>query len=193
MPRLWSNKLFALLLLVAAGAVASYGQTTRPQSKPDFSGAWLLDAKHSNSAGLTSRPDLPIKISHRDPEFRVTLSSESNGQIVGRDFVYFTDGRGETNPATAILTTNPSAANPDDLKNQVTKSSTKWSGNKVVTRSQLRLNVAGHFVEFEQVDEWKLSEDAKVLTETSRVIFQNSDTAFVPAMVSDKKRVYNRV
>jgi len=188
-----SRALFVLTLLsVLAANVAVEAQSPKSQVKPDFSGAWLLDQKKSSDSGLTRRPDLPIKISHHDPEFRVTLSSESNGQIIEREFVYFTDARGETNAATTGLTTNPSTMKTDDLKNQVTKSKTKWSGNKIVTRSQLRLNVAGHFVEFEQVDEWKLSADGKILTQTSRVIFQNSDAAFVPAMAPDRKRVYNR-
>ncbi|HEX6730160.1 MAG TPA: hypothetical protein VF074_09125 [Pyrinomonadaceae bacterium] len=172
---------------------APAAQSLKLETKPDFSGTWLLDTRKSNSPGLTSESDLPITISHHDPEFRVTLESESNGQIVKREFVYFTDGRGETNEATSILTTRPSAAKPEDLRNQVNKSKSKWSCKKIVTRSPLRSNIAGHFVEFEQVDEWKLSDDGKVLTQTSRVNFLNSDAAFVPARTTDKKRVYNRV
>jgi hypothetical protein len=126
------------------------------------------------------------------PEFRVTRSSEKSGQVVERDFIYFTDGRGEENEATSLLTTNPSNVQADDLKNRVTKSKTKRSGNKIVTRALLRMEVAGHFVEFEQVDEWNISDDGMVLTRTSRMIFQNSDTAFIPAVAPDKKRVYNR-
>ena len=178
---------FSLVLSLAAA-----GQSVKSKPKTDFSGTWLLDTRKSNSPGLTSRPDLPITITHRDPEFRVVLSSESNAQIAKREFVYFTDGRGETNEATSVLSTNPSATKPEELRNQVTKSKTKWSGDKIVTRARLRLNVAGHFVEFEQVDEWKLSEDGKVLTQTSRVNFLNSDSAFVPARAADKKRVFNR-
>jgi len=179
-------------LLMLAFSPTSEAQNAGSKTKADFSGTWLLDNKKSNSSGLTTRPDLPITISHVDPEFRVTLPSELNGQIVKHEFVYFTDGRGETNEATSALTTNPSPAKPEDLRNQVTKSKTKWSGDKIVTRARLRLDVAGHFVEFEQVDEWKLSDDAKVLTQTSRVIFQNSDTAFIPAGTAAKKRVFNR-
>jgi len=161
------------------------------QSKPDFSGSWLLDTKKSNTSGFTSRPDLPITISHRDPEFHISLPPDSKG--VTPEFVYFTDGRGETNHATSILSTNPAATKPEDLQNMTTKSKTKWSGDKIVTRSELRLNVAGHFVVFEQVDEWKLSKDGKVLTQTSRVNFEGSDTAFIPANAPDKRRVFNRL
>ena len=193
MPRF----VLAGLLIVAFIVVFSHcanGQSAGSESKPDFSGSWLFDSKKSNSAGLSSKSDLPITISHSDPEFRLTLPSESNGQIVKREFVYYTDGRGETNEATSIITTNPSAHRPEDLQNQVTKSKTKWSGKKIVTRTRLRLNVAGRFVEFEQVDEWKVSEDGKVLTQTSRVNYQNSNAdAFIPAKAPDKKRVYNRM
>lgn len=181
------------VVILVMCSVSASPQTGKSARKPDFTGSWLLDEKKSTDSGLTRRPDLPISIAHHDPEFRVTRSSEANGQIVVHDFVYFTDGRGEENEATSLLTTSPSAVKADDLKNQLTKSKTKWSGNKIVMRARLRMEIAGHFVEFEQVDEWKLSDDARVLTQTSRVIFQNSDTAFIPAMAPDKKRVYNRV
>jgi len=178
-----------LIVLLGMSAPAALSQS---KSKPDFTGTWLLDQKKSNDSGLTTRPDLPIKITHQEPELRITRSSEKDGQVVEHNFVYFTDGRGEENEATQLLTTNPSSVNADDLKNRVRKSKTKWSGNKIVTRALLRMDVAGHFVEFEQVDEWKISDDGKVLTQTSRVIFQNSDTAFIPGMTQDKKRIYNR-
>lgn len=183
---------FTLIVVLLMSSAATHAQP-KSKTKPDLTGSWLLDQKKSNSAGLTSRPDLPLKISHHDPEFRVVLSGVSNGQIVEREFVYFTDGRGEENQATSLLTANPSAIKPDDLKNKITKSKTKWSGKKIVTRSRLRTDVAGHFIEFEQVDEWKVSDDGKVLTQTSVIIFVNSDTVFVPGMAQDKKRVYNRV
>ena len=182
-----------IVVLLLICTLTAWPQTGKSASKPDFSGSWLLDEKKSTDSGLTRRPDLPIKITHQEPEFRVTRSSEANGQIVARDFIYFTDERGEENATTSFLSTNPSAVKADDLKNRVTKSKTKWSGNRIITRTPLRMDVAGHFVEFEQVDEWKLSGDGKVMTQTSRVIFQNSDTAFIPAMAQDKKRVYNRV
>jgi len=47
-------------------------------------------------------------------------------------------------------------------------------------------------VDVEQIDEWKLSADGKVLTQTSRVSLQKGDAAFIPAMALDRKRVYNR-
>lgn len=179
-------------------ALVAFGFPLRAQSKPpkpktDFTGTWLLDAKKNKSVGLTSRPDLPIKISHQDPELRITLPSESKGQIVERNFIYFTDGRGEENQATAMLTTNPGGP-PRDLQKERTKSTTRWSGNRIVSRSLLQLQAAGRVVEFELVEEWKLSSDGKTLTQTTRTVYlQSSGGAFIPAMAPDKKRVYNRV
>jgi len=183
---------FVVLLTIAA--FSSPSANSQSKRKPDLSGTWLLDQKKSNDSGLTTRPDLPIKVSHHEPEFRVTRPTEKGGQIVEREFVYFTDGRGETNPLTSFVTTNSSATNTDEIKKQVAKSKTMWSGNKIVTRAPLPLTIPGQYVEFDQIDEWKLSDDGKVLTQTSRVILNRSSApTFYPAMARDKKRVYNRV
>lgn len=194
MPIRLMMKCAMLCFAVAALACPLKAQNKAAKPKADLSGTWLLDAKKSNSVGLTSRPDLPIKISHQDPELRITLTAESNGQLVERNFVYFTDGRGEENEATAMLTTNPGAP-PRDLRKERTKSTTRWSGgNKIVTRSLLQLQAGGRVVEFELVEEWKLSSDGKTLTQTTKTVYlQSSGGAFIPAMAPDKKRVYNRV
>lgn len=182
-----------LCFAVAAFAFPISGQSKPAKAKPDLTGTWLIDVKKSNSVGLTSRPDLPIKISHQDPELRITLTSEANGQLGERQFVYFTDERGEENEATAMLTTNPGAP-PRDPQKERTKSKTRWSGNKIVTRSLLQLQAGGRVVEFDLVEEWKLSSDGKTLTQTTRTVYlQSSGGAFIPAMAPDKKRVYNRV
>lgn len=193
MTKFISAAIISLISILVLSA-SPKGQSAKPQSKPDFSGTWLLDAKKSNTGGLTTRPDLPITISHQDPEFKVVISSDSSsGQISKHEFVYFTDGRGEMNEATSVITSNPAGFKPDDLKNKKTESKTKWSGDKVVTRTRMRLSVTGaQSVEFEQVEEWKLSKDGKVLTQTSRTTVQSSDVTFFPASPQDKKRVFNR-
>ena len=185
----------------ALGLILACALTALPQgdkknanviNKPDFSGSWLLDRKKSN-VGKSAQPDLPLKIVHNDPEFRIKRQYDHNAVTVEREFVYYSDGRGETNPATMILSTTPDR-NARDLDKQVTNSKTRWNGNKLVTRSVIRNSIAGHMLEFEFIDEWKLSEDGKTLTQTSRTIFRpGSDSVFVPANVPDPKRVYNRV
>jgi hypothetical protein len=184
--------LFLVLFCIIEASTQGQPGNKSASSKPDLSGIWILDLKKSSSTGMPTRPDVPIRISHHDPELRVIRTSESNGQTVEREFIYYTDGRGETNPATSLLTANPSGVKASDLQNERTKSKTKWSGDKLVTRARLRMTVAGHMLEYELIDEWKLSADGKVLTQTSRTVFQQSDAAFISAIVPDTKKVYNR-
>ena len=182
----------ACLLLIV---IVSNGFAQKQRSKPDLSGTWLFDTKKSDITGPTSRWDLPMKITHQDPEFRITHVGESKGQMVEREFLYFTDGRGEANPATTLLTTNPQTVQPNNVATQEIKSKTTWSGNKIVVRAPQRMTVAGHVLEFEIVDEWQLSSDGKTLTQTLKTVFRESPagTVFMPSPKSDKKRVYNRV
>jgi hypothetical protein len=182
--------IFCFVLICALGttsALAQVKQTAR--AKPDLSGTWLLDPKKSN-VGPSAKPEKPLKISHHDPELRITHMVASNGQ---KDFVYYTDGRGETNATTMFLSTGTDVKLPGNK--DVTKSKTKWSGDKVVTRFTLTSLIAGHPVEFEIIDEWKLSKDGQTLTQTSRTVFRQdmSGGIFVPANRPDIKRVYNRV
>jgi hypothetical protein len=115
-----------------------------------------------------------------------------NGNPVERESVYYTDERGETNQATTVMTTNPGSVTPDYLDKQKSKSRTRWSGEKIVTASTVRLSASGHVIEYQLVEEWKLSKDGKALTRLTRVVFQGSSAMFVPAIVPDTKKVYNR-
>ena len=184
-----------LCFAVAALASPLAAQNKAANPKPDFTGTWLLDTEKSDIKGPTSRWDLPMKVSHREPEFRITHMGESNGQVTEFDFLYFTDGRSEANRATTLLTTNPQTTQPSDVAKQEVKSKTTWSGNKIVVRAQQRMSVAGHVLEFEIVDEWQLSSDGKTLTQRLKTVFREppAGTVFMPGPKSDKKRVYNRV
>jgi len=185
---------FALLLICAlAGQAQPKPKTATGQTKPDLTGSWMLDRTKSN-VGQSSNPDLPLNISHHDPELRIIHTGNSNAQTAGLDLVYYTDGRGETNQSTVFLGTDPSM-NPQGHEKDLTKSKTIWSGNNLVTRSTLRGSIAGRILEFEMIDEWKLSADGKTLTQTSKTVFhqESSSAVFIPAQQPDKKRVYNRV
>lgn len=166
-------------------------KTIKP--KPDFSGTWLLDRAKSN-VGPPLAPDQPLKIVHHDPELRIPHLIQSNGQSTEKDFVYYTDGRSETNPTITFLSTGTDMNRPGTDKD-VTKSKTTWKGDKLVTRSTRRSVVGGHPLEFDIIDEWKLSRDGKTLTQTGRTVFRQdtSGSIFVPANRPDNKRIYNRV
>lgn len=178
-------------LLISPAPAQGKQKTTRPKS--DFTGTWLLDRAKSN-IGPPLVPDQPLKIVHHDPEVRITHRVQNNGQSTEKDFVYYSDSRGETNPTTMFLSTGTDLNKPASDKD-VTKSKTKWEGDKLVTRSTLRHVVAGHRLEFDIIDEWKLSRDGKTLTQTSRTVFRQdvSDGIFVPANRPDNKRIYNRL
>lgn len=181
------------VLLVAVFTINA--QTDKSPTTFDISGKWLLDAKKSN-AGDFGKRDTPVVIVYNDPELRITRTLERNGQTLERDFVYYTDGRGETNMALIRLTTNTRKVTAADIDKEVIKSKTTRQRDKIVIRATGR-NMAGTLVlEYEMVDEWKLSRDGKTLTQTSRMIFRldvPSRSVFIPANRPDDKRVYNRV
>jgi hypothetical protein len=183
------------ILVCALGITSIHAQAKRKvvKAKPDFTGTWLLDTAKSN-VGSSATPDQPLKITHHDPEFRITRLTANSGQVTGRDFVYFTDGRGETNPTIVFLSTSTDIHAQGHDKD-VTKSKTTWSGNKLVNRAIVRSPIGGRSLEFEIIDEWKLSSDGKTLTQTSRTVFRQdmSGVIFVPANRPDIKRVYNRI
>ena len=160
--------------------------------KPDFSGEWLLDVKKTSKKWIPKRPDLPMKVSHHDPELRVKESSEKDGKIVESESVYFTDERGETNQATQFMMSTGTSVPSGELERERTKSYTRWSGKKVVSVATLRMVLGARVVEYKVIDEWKMSDDGKVLTRISQIVFQGSNAMFVPAIVPDTKKVYNR-
>jgi hypothetical protein len=177
------------VLLIAVFAVNA--QT----NKLDISGKWLLDHSKSN-AGDFGRRDTPVVIVYNEPELRITRTLERNGQTLERDFVYYTDGRGETNMALILLTTNQRNVTAADIDKEVIKSKTTRQRDKIVIRAIRRGMTGTHVFEYEMVDEWKLSSDGKTLTQTTRMIFRpdvSSRSVFIPASRPDDKRVYNRV
>lgn len=182
----------SLALVLLSSFVATSAQKKPAQPKPDFSGTWLLDLKKSDNKALPRRPDLPIKIAYHDPELRIIQTSEKDGKIVERESIYFTDERGETNQTTMMITTNPGSVKAEDMEKQMTKSRTRWSGDKLIIVSTLRLTAAGHVLEYDAVDEWKLSKDGKTLTKLSKLIYRGSAIVLQPAIVPDTKKVYNR-
>ncbi len=189
--------LFCFVLICALGMASAAAQAKRRTVKPspDFTGTWLLDTAKSNVGSPTTR-DQPVRITHRDPEFRITRMVESDGRVAGQEFVYYTDGRGETNRMVNSLRPH-SYLNPERDNKVAIKSRTTWTGNRLITRfrSPERSVIGGQLLEFEIIDEWKLSPDGKALTQTSRTVFRpdNSGAIFVPANRPDMKRVYNRV
>jgi len=154
----------------------------------------MLDRDKSNVRKSTT-PDQPMKITQHGPEFKISRTDLINGQPVEREFIYYTDGRGETNSTTVWLSTSPDPKSTQRNTDE-TKSRTRWSGNKLITSSRIRSLLGGRVVEYELVDEWKLSADGKTLTQTTKFTFHEdpmSNSIYVPSGRPDMKRVYNLV
>src|SRR2546430_7067509 len=128
-----SFKSLVLLICLTACAMICFGQANKAKPKPDLGGTWEFDQKRSNvGKSNSSTPPEQITITYLDPELKVRRKVVTNGQLEERDLVYYTDGRGETNPTSAWITTNPGSDSDRPLQ---TKSKTSWSGDRIVTRS----------------------------------------------------------
>lgn len=185
-------KLLSILFVIASCVSSSQAQV---KSKPDFSGVWKVDHNKSTMGEIGKR-DAPIRIVYNDPELRITRTFERDGHAVEREFIYYTDGRGETNMATILLTSQPGSLKPEDIDKETVKSRTTWQRDKLVTRSIMHSMMGAHILEYDIVDEWKISSDGRTLTQTSRIVFQPdlmSRSIFVPANRPDDKRVFSLV
>jgi hypothetical protein len=192
-------KLTSLCVVIFACALVCPAQnnqkTNASKAKPDLSGTWLLEWDKGSVGKSSSTIEVKLKIVHSEPEIKIHRMINRNGQSTPLDFTYFTDGRGESNQTTMYVTTNPGSKNLPD-RPEYTKSQTRWSGGKVVTRSLVRNILGGRVIEHEVVDEWKLSGDGKTLTQTTRWIYQPDPfgkSIYVPSGAPDTKRVYIRI
>ena len=145
------------LAVSLAGAVTARDDKKKP--RPDLSGTWELDRSKSDFGMFRDRPvskaDSTLVIAHRDPELKITRTLSLNGQQEVKEFNYYTDGRGETNPAT--------------IGAGEVKSKTKWDGDKVAAQSKLswpgRDGAAGP--ELDVTQRWQVSSDGKSLTNST--------------------------
>jgi hypothetical protein len=142
-------------------------------AKPDFSGTWSRDnAKSSGLQGALADAALTMVIVHHDPELKISRSIKFNDQERSQELAYYTDHRGETNPATF---------GRGDLK-----SKTKWDKNKIESRaSWSTMSRAGEPSDFDLTEKWELTADGKTLTDTVEISSGRG--------VRTLKQVFNRV
>src|SRR3989442_672191 len=120
--RLLRGKILCLVLFICTHAFAFQEPKDPPntKAKPDFSGTWILESSTVDGLALVEKA---LVILHHDPEMRVGRKIIANGHEQLVELVYFTDGRGETNPL---------FRNSDRFES--VKSKTKWKGNRLVSR-----------------------------------------------------------
>lgn len=149
-----------LICLLACAAVAVAGEDKKDgKSHPDFSGTWQLDRAKSDFGLFAERPlaraDSTLVVAHKDPELKIKRTLSLNGQEEVKEFVYYTDERGETNPAT--------------LGVGEVKSKTMWEGDKVVAEASLTRKGQQGPYELKITQRWQVSSDGKSLTNTTLI------------------------
>ena len=149
------------LAACVVGAAARDDKKKDEKPRPDLSGTWELDRSKSDFGLFRDRPiskaDSTLVIAHRDPELKITRTLRLNEQQETKEFTYYTDGRGETNPAT--------------LGAGEVKSKTKWEGDKVAARARMSWpgRGGGAGVEMDVTQKWQVSSDGKTLTNTTLI------------------------
>lgn len=135
---------------------SNIGNGSQKKAPPDLSGTWQLEKSKGNYvkySGLKPEADLILIIFHADPEIKVTRKSLWRGEERIQELIYYSDERGERG-STFI----------NGLEG---KSRSRWDGNKFVTRfTATSKNIGRGGVNFDVIQEWKLSDDGKTLTQT---------------------------
>jgi hypothetical protein len=136
--RLGRSARFLLLGLAAllAGSTA--------QAKPNFSGEWKLNVSKSEFGPMPPPASRTDKITHADPNLKVSTTQASQAGEGTFDFKYTTDGAETTN----------------EIRGTPAKCTAKWEGDDLVITTKASFN--GNDITL--ADKWSLSEDGKTLT-----------------------------
>jgi hypothetical protein len=150
------KKIITLLLICASLAFA---QDDKPKdAKPDFSGTWIFDKSKSSlgpfERSAAARAEITLVITHKDPELKIVRKIRVEGNESSQEFTYYSDGRGEANPAF--------------LGNNDVKSKTRWDKNKLESKSSssYQLRSGGDVFHTDTAERRELSQDGKTLTVT---------------------------
>jgi hypothetical protein len=142
-----------LVLLVLLVSVQS---DVKPPA--DFSGKWSLESKNDNKV---AGDKTTLVISQTGPEIKVVQESSQGG--TQREFTYYADGRGETNPS--------------ESSGQPFKSVTSWKKKALIIKFSFPSTRANNNVVVnERIDEWTMSKDGQTLTQTSSFTSSSSTT-----------------
>ena len=140
------------LALVLAIVVAA-------QSKPDFSGKWILDVAKSDFGPAPPLEAMSHEIQHKDPTVKIVTTQKSAQGELANQRTITTDGKENSNRLKTMM------------GDQDVTSTSRWDGPKLTTA--MKLDVAGTPVSISDV--WELSADGKVLTITRRTTTPEGD------------------
>lgn len=160
--------LLQLMLLFWTLSLAQGGKKQLSNTnKPNLSGQWVLDHQEDEFGKSNMRLPGEVKliVVHNEPEIKITQISNSKGQSVSEELIYYSDGRGEKN--LGPHSPHRISTKPSDADDEVMKSKTKWKGNKLVTQTHIHKTESGATLIMDIIDEWKLSTDGRTLILTT--------------------------
>jgi hypothetical protein len=114
------------------------------QAKPNFSGDWKMNPAKSDFGQMPAPTSMVQKITHDDPDLKVTSTSVSERGEFTNNLAYTTDGKECTNKT----------------RMGESKSTLKWDGDTLVFET--KADFQGNAVTI--TSKWTLSEDGKILT-----------------------------
>ena len=163
-----------ILLLLFSLVFSSSGEFQTPKSRPDFSGTW--------NARILADPNAPtqlLKISYDAPRLEITrtLVERTPREVKtrgGRSFVFYTDGRGETQKPVV-----------PDLRGDTPRTTTQRVGEKFVTTERSTTKESGKEVITDHIVSLEVSSDGELLIETFSLVPEDT--------TSTEVRLYDRV
>ncbi len=126
--------LIALLCSVSAAA----------QSKPDFSGEWVLNEAASDWGPLPAPANFLRKIEHQEPNIKIVTTQSGRQGEVTTELKYTTDGKESINT----------------LRGAEMKGTAKWDGNTLLI--EYGREAQGMKISFKEA--WNLVEEGKSIT-----------------------------
>jgi hypothetical protein len=195
-------KEMTLILLLISSISLCHAQDDQTknnkQSKPALSGIWELDksrSKLTKENPVMRGGTITLTILHGEPEVRITQKTNTEGNEKTKEFLYYTDNRGEINPASDLFLSfhngmkNPYSDNPGKIE-----SKSKWKGDKLKTSYSIIMPIPGGRRTVVKVEEeWALSSDGRTLTQTSSFSGGRDVNLIIQIEPRRLKRVYKRV
>jgi hypothetical protein len=152
----------AILLLSASVAASQAVNRTPPGVKPDLSGVWIPESEKMSKPEAGPHAWTNVIIEQHDTQVKFRLVYPPEAKPPAREFIYFTDQRGETNSGTVYFFF---VAN-NKLADDEVKSKTTWDGSALVVVHQLMVHAGPLTANIELTMRWSVSDDGKTLVRT---------------------------
>ena len=190
-----------LLLLLFASLCHAHNHQTKnnQQNVPDLSGTWELDKSQSRLSKrnpVLRGGTIILMITHNEPQIGILQKTNVDGEEKTKEFLYYTDGRGEVNLANNLYLSfyngmeNTSSNSPPKIESR-----SRWKGAKLKVRYDIPVPVPGHsrMSRVDVEEEWVVSPDGKTLIHTSSFIGRGDRGLMIEVEPRKVQRVFNKV